>query len=86
MAKPSKSALPPPNPPTFLTLNGVARLVGRHRNVIQRLALQGEVSIDAYVDLDGSLQPLFRPEAAIILSALVGPPQHTTSHQPEILA
>lgn len=57
--------------PVFLTLASVAKTVPCSRYRVSSAVVAGDLAPLAYLDLDGRLQPLFSPNAAIVLLALI---------------
>jgi hypothetical protein len=57
--------------PVLVTLAATAKTVGCSRHRVQSALACGDVEPTAFLDLDGRLQPLFTPNAAIVLLALI---------------
>jgi hypothetical protein len=78
----------PPKIPTdriFLSAHAMSTAVGCHRHTLLRAMARQEISPDAYLDMNGSLQPIFLAAAAIQLARSIAS-KHSPHHIPEILA
>lgn len=68
--------------PVLVTLAGTAKTVGCSRHRVQSALACGDVEAAALLDLDGRLQPLFTPNAAIVLLALIRGQSPVHRHDP----
>lgn len=65
----------------------MAKLVPCSRHMVGRALACGDIEAAAFLDLDGRLQPLFVPDVAIVLLALLqGSRRHHVEPQPVFTA